>query len=110
MERVVKKPLKVDLHIHSCYSEHRETNGLTSNCTIKNLGVLIKNLKDRNLDVVSITDHDVFSYDLYKELKKKELDGTFKKVFPGVEFSIYIKDSKGNNWPVHVIAIFDDSD
>ena len=110
MEKIVNKPLKVDLHIHSCHSKHRETDDLTSNCTIENLGILVKNLKEKNVDVVAITDHDVFSYDMYEALKKKETDGTFKKVFPGVEFSVYIKNDEGKDWPVHVIAIFDDSD
>lgn len=108
--KIVEKPIKIDLHIHSCHSHFKEKGQLTNNCTKENLGTLVKQLVKNEVDMVSITDHDVFSYDLYQELKKKEKDGTFKKILPGVEFSIYLKKEDGTNWPVHVIAIFNDDD
>ena len=110
MWKTVEKPIKVDLHIHSNHSIHREKGGLTKNCTLKNINILINNLKKNEVDVFAITDHDVFSYELYSELKKKEKDGTFLKIFPGVEFSVSLKKADGKDWPVHVIAIFNDED
>ena len=106
--RIVEQPLKIDLHIHSYHSHFKENGGLTLNCTKEHLGVLVKHLVENEVDMVSITDHDVFSYELYQELKNKEKDGTFKKVLPGVEFSLFLKKEDGTDWPVHVIAIFND--
>ena len=109
-DRIVNRGLKFDLHIHSCHSLHRESNGLTANNTISNIPNLVKALKKHEVDIVAITDHDVFSYNMYKSLKQYEDNGTFKKVFPGVEFTLMFKDENGNDSMVHAVTIFDDSD
>lgn len=103
MERIVHSPLKVDFHIHSHASHHKD-GSLVSSGTIDNIETLLAKLRN-NVDAFAITDHDCFDAALYKELKKRE--GTdFKKIFPGVEFSIwYAKERK----QAHVIAIFDDT-
>ena len=39
--KIVDKPLKIDLHIHSCYSKHKD-GGKVANNTLSNIDVLIK--------------------------------------------------------------------
>lgn len=110
MERIVTKALKIDLHIHSVYSSHKEAKGLVSNNTEANLPLLLKKLNKDGVNVVAITDHDVFSYSMYSALKKHEGEGSLIKVFPGIEFSVCLANESKGEWPVHVIAIFDDID
>ncbi len=43
LKKIVEKGLKCDFHIHSVYSKHKESNGLTGNNTLDKLPVLIKN-------------------------------------------------------------------
>lgn len=104
MERIVRSPLKVDFHIHSHASHHKD-HSLVSSGTAENIPTLLAKLKSYEVDAFAITDHDCFDADLYRDLKKHE--GTdFKKVFPGVEFSVwYAKERK----QIHVIAVFDDT-
>lgn len=102
--------MKIDLHIHSAFSEHKDKNKeyLKSN-TIENLPVLIKRLNNNKVNICAISDHDVFSYELYRTLKKEENKGTIKKVLPAVEFSVLIKRNNKEK-QIHVVTIFDDSD
>lgn len=102
---IVEKGVKVDFHIHSIASKHKEETGKVENSTIDNLDVLIKNLNDRQVNMCSISDHDNFDVDIYKALKKQENKGTIKKVLPAVEFSVKY-DSK----VIHIITIFEDND
>ncbi|MCR5483397.1 MAG: hypothetical protein K6E99_03205 [Bacilli bacterium] len=105
MDKVVRNAQKIDFHIHSKASKHRESDDCVDLSTIDNIDVLIKNLNDRKINMCSISDHDNFDYSLYKRLKGEENRGSIKKVFPAIEFSV-IYDSK----VIHVITIFDDSD
>lgn len=109
-DRVVESPIKVDLHIHSMYSKTKDGNELIGKGTIENLPVLVRKLNDFGVNMASITDHDYFSYSMYKEFKRHEGEGSLKKVLPGVEFTLGIRVEKNKIRPVHVIAIFDDSD
>lgn len=103
MKKIVDLPVKIDFHIHSYASNHKDKDKV-SNGTIENLDILIKKLIENKLNMVSITDHDNFDYNLYIELKKQEkLANCIKKVLPGVEFSVQI-DGK----IIHIITIFDD--
>lgn len=109
-DRVVESPIKVDLHIHSMYSKTKDGNELIGKGTIENLPVLVCKLNDFGVNMASITDHDFFSYSMYKAFKSYEGKGSLKKVLPGVEFTLGIRVEKNKIRPVHVIAIFDDSD
>ena len=105
MDRIVSKPLKIDFHIHSHASHHKD-QGLVSDGTIENIGILISALRAKSVDAFAITDHDCFDKNLYEKLKEHEgID--FQKVFPGVEFSVWMEEEKK---PIHVIAVFDDTD
>lgn len=105
MEKIVNKGLKIDLHIHSVYSSKKDKDKVKNN-TLENLPVLIKKLNDNGIEMCSITDHDMFNYDMYRTLKQQEGSGTIKCVLPGVEFSVRFDEEK----VIHIVTIFDDKD
>lgn len=102
---IVENGVKVDFHIHSVASKHKEESGKVDNSTIEKLNVLIQKLNDRKINMCSISDHDNFDIDIYKKLKEQENIGTIKKVLPAIEFSVKY-DSK----ILHIITIFEDND
>jgi len=106
MEKIVSKGLKIDLHIHSKFSAKKDGKKVAEN-TIENLPVLIEKLKVNDVGMCAITDHDTFSYNLYKKLKEEEnKDNCIKKVLPGIEFSVEFE----RNTEIHIVTIFDDKD
>ena len=113
--RLVEKGLCVDFHIHSKASDKRgKDNELVKDGDIEHISILLEKLKSNHVDMFAITDHDWFDYALYKKLKEHE-GKEFKKILPGVEFSVGIETKAENEdkkviKQVHVIAIFDDSD
>lgn len=104
MEKVVDKPIKIDLHIHSVFSDHKDGKKVEFN-TKNNIPVLVSKLKKNGVDMCAITDHDTFDFDLYKALKSYEGKGLLK-VLPGVEFSVKFDGKK----TIHIVTIFDDKD
>ena len=102
---IVERGIKVDFHIHSIASKHKEEIGKVDNSTIDKIDVLIQKLNNREINMCSISDHDNFDIDIYKKLKEQENLGTIKKVLPAIEFSVNY-DSK----VIHIITIFDDND
>lgn len=107
MSNVVEKGLKIDFHIHS-YASHKKDGSLVSNGKVDNINTLINKLKENEVDAFAITDHDCFDKELYLKLKEHE-GKEFKKIFPGVELSLYKKGDNGVYKEIHVIAIFDDT-
>lgn len=105
MEKVIDNGLKVDFHIHSIASKHKESDDCVDLSTIDNINVLIEKLNDRKVNMFSISDHDNFDFELYKRLKEEESKGSIKKVFPAVEFSVTYEKKV-----LHIITIFDDED
>ena len=109
MEKIVRKGIKVDFHIHSRYSVTKDDMNILKNSTEENLPMLIEKLKVNGVEMCAITDHDTFNYNLYQKLKTYENDITSSlvKVLPGVEFSVMFKRD-GNEKQLHVIALFSD--
>lgn len=107
MDRIVTKALKVDFHIHSHASSIKD-GVLVKDGTKDNIGTLISPLKDNGVDMFAITDHDSFDKELYLSLKEHE-NVDYKKVLPGIEFSVWMEGSEGEYKEIHVIALFDDS-
>lgn len=98
---------KFDLHIHSSASAITKTGdkAIVADSTADNLPVLIDKLKENEVNIVSITDHNIFDRGLYLELKKQENENnTIFKVLPGVEIDLNIE-----NKIVHVVCVFDDT-
>ncbi len=109
MERLVVKSLKADLHIHSIFSKYKDKLELIKDGTEENLNQLVEKLNKYEVNIAAITDHDYFSYSLYKKFQTFEGYGTLVKVLPGVEFSVGIKNDKNEIKCIHIITIFDDS-
>lgn len=106
MDKIVKNALKVDFHIHSYASYHKDHNDVKDS-KIENLPTLISKLNENCVNMLAITDHDNFDYELYSKLKSEESnnENSIKKVLPGIEFSVTIQEQV-----LHIVAIFDDSE
>lgn len=100
--------INIDLHIHSCFSDYKDGD-IVKESKIENLDILINKLNENKISLCSVTDHNRFSYELYKTLKNKIAtnDGILKNNLPGIEFDVILESNKPK---CHIIAIFDDSD
>lgn len=110
MERIVTKPTRIDLHIHSAASVVTKDKGKKelSDCDKDHVNVLLRGLEAHGINMYAITDHDCFDKDLYFALKEREGDGCLNKVLPGIEFSVSIRADGKKPTVVHIVAIFDD--
>lgn len=110
MERIVTKPTRIDLHIHSAASVVTKDKGKNelSDCEKDHVNVLLRGLEAHGINMCAITDHDCFDKDLYFALKEREGDGCLNKVLPGIEFSVSIRADGKKPTVVHIVAIFDD--
>lgn len=108
--KIAKKPVKVDFHIHSSFSITKDNKDIIGQGTIENLHILVSKLNEYGVNMAAITDHDCFSYEMYKAFKSYEGKGSLLKVLPGIEFSLGIYDLNDDVKTIHVIAIFDDKD
>lgn len=110
MERIVTKPTRIDLHIHSAASVVTKDKGKKelSDCDKDHVNVLLRGLEAHGINMCAITDHDCFDKDLYFALKEREGDGCLNKVLPGIEFSVSIRADGKKPTAVHIVAIFDD--
>ncbi len=106
MDRIVKDALKVDFHIHSNASHFKDEDKV-KNGTIANIPILVSKLNENGVNMLAITDHDNFDYDIYSRLREEEnnTSNCIKKVLPGIEFSVTIHDQV-----LHIVTLFDDSD
>ena len=102
IEKIIETGNKVDFHIHSIASKHKESDDCVDLSTLDNIDLLIEKLNLREINMCSISDHDNFDFNIYNRLKQEENKGSIKKVFPAVEFSVTY-DKK----VLHIITIFD---
>lgn len=110
MDKIVKSGLKIDLHIHSCASGIKDGKKVKHN-TVQNLPILIRKLNAEGVNICAVTDHDVFSYEIYSGLKIAETQtGSIQKVLPGVEFSVCFENDDSEKKVIHVVTIFSDED
>ncbi len=100
--------INIDLHIHSKASAYKEEKGFVDKETKENLPILFQALNERNINLFSITDHNRFDAELYKECTRIINDesnySNVKGIVAGVEFDVLLEE--GNN-PCHIITIFD---
>ena len=99
---------KFDLHIHTIASAKTKSGDktLVQNSKLDNLDVLIENLIQNDVNMVAMTDHNIFNKEIHLELKKQEeKQNEIYKVLPGVEIDLNIEEKI-----VHVVCIFDDTD
>ena len=105
IEKIIETGNKVDFHIHSIASKHKESDDCVDLSTLDNIDLLIEKLNQREINMCSISDHDNFDFNIYNRLKQEENKGSIKKVFPAVEFSVTYEKKV-----LHIITIFDDKD
>ena len=65
--KIVETGYKLDLHIHSVYSKGKDGDKVNFN-TPANIGTLVEKLNEQGVQMCAITDHDIFSYDMYSFL------------------------------------------
>lgn len=109
MEMIVEAGLKIDLHIHSKASYVKDGKKVANN-TLDNIPLLISKLSENGVNICAITDHDTFSYDMYRALKAAEdQENSILRVLPGVEFSVTFSH-EGTAKMLHIVTIFSDTD
>ena len=97
--------INVDLHIHSKASAYKEPKGLVSECDSEHSHVLLSALRENNITLFSITDHNRFDDQLYEALYSKiESDRLGLSLLAGVEFDVKFEPNRDI---AHVITIFD---
>ncbi|WP_033162842.1 ATP-binding cassette domain-containing protein [Sharpea azabuensis] len=103
--------IKLDLHIHSYASSYKEPNykdgtSIVYNSSMDNIDVLLNKLIENNISLFSITDHNRYDIDLYKELiNKLNLEQYHAlNLLHGIEFDVKFESDKDT---AHIIAIFD---
>lgn len=77
--------IRIDLHIHSKASEYKEKNNYVANSNIDNIDVLLSKLHENNINLMAITDHNNFDFELYKRIKQsinKESYTNIKNILP----------------------------
>lgn len=62
--------IRIDLHIHSKASEYKEESNYVDNSNINKIDTLLSKLQENNINLMSITDHNRFDYELYKKIKE----------------------------------------
>lgn len=92
--------IRCDLHIHSIYSflKGQKDEDIVKNSTMDSVDLLLKELEDNHIGLFSITDHNSFSYDLFKSLREKIYNSNFKYVknnIAGVEFDVSFDEWSG---------------
>ncbi len=107
MVETLNSLIKFDLHIHSHASSYKEADGIVENSTKENLPILFSKLDENEVALFSITDHNRFDAELYKEAKKILKAGEYlnvKNILAGVEFDVKLEE---HGEKCHIIAIFD---
>ena len=72
--------IRIDLHIHSKASEYKEKDNYVTNSNIKNVDILLSRLNQNNINLISITDHNRFDFELYKRIKQLISKEPYKKI------------------------------
>ncbi len=101
--------IKFDLHIHSVASRYKEEKNIVDDSTTENINVLLSKLNEHQVALFSITDHNRFNVELYREIDKilSNPDCEYenvKAVLSGVEFDVKIDEAMNK---CHIITIFD---
>lgn len=108
---MLNRNIKIDLHIHSKASAYKEADGYVDESKIENIDVLLSNVQENNVNLISITDHNNFDYALYKKIKELINKEPYKDInnnLPGVEFDVKLEEN--SKVVCHIICIFDDYD
>jgi len=106
---------KIDLHIHTDKSKETKPNGNEYKGEFS-VDKLLEGLHKNDIEMISLTDHNIINCDAYEEILKKDI-----KTLVGVEFDICISNEilknyvynvynktseKIDNKPFHALVIF----
>lgn len=98
MQKVYSDWMKIDLHIHSDFSRKTKNDDYKGTFTIEKLySKLIK----ENVEIFSITDHNILNLEAYKEYFEKHNSDDDPLLLTGVELDI-----EGTNKTFHSLLIF----
>lgn len=67
---MLNERIRVDLHIHSNESWHKESVGLVSESDLQHIDVLMEKLAYYKINLISITDHNYLNAPLYHEIER----------------------------------------
>lgn len=111
---MLNEDIRVDLHIHSAASIYKESEDSTganivADSDITHLDVLFDKLSlpENRINLISITDHNRFDPDIYREINSRieaGTSGTVQAILPGIEFDVEFQAERPH---AHVITIFD---
>lgn len=111
------KWIKTDLHIHTDMSKITKQNDYSG---VFSVDVLVSNLKKHEINMISLTDHNIINCAAYKEIIARDI-----KVLIGVELDVALSDdslkyyvqqlstnrsTKITERPFHVLVLFRSSD
>ena len=94
--------LKIDLHIHTDFSKQTKSNDYRGNFSVD---VLHNKLKEQDVSIFSLTDHNIINLEAYKEYYEKFTSATEPLLFAGVELDI-----SGSSTTYHSLLIFNCTD
>ena len=94
--------LKIDLHIHTDKSKETKVDDYEG---LFSIVVLKQKLKDNNVEIFSLTDHNIINVDAYREYYDSYNSETDPLLLLGVELDLQGKSDK-----FHSLLIFNASD
>lgn len=85
----MNKWINIDLHTHSYYSKKYDPKRVRKMSALQ----FVNTLANAGIDLFSVTDHDYFSSNFYRELNKA-IKGKEISFIPGAELNIYVENAK----------------
>lgn len=102
MSKLYSDWLKIDLHIHTDFSKKTKMNDYRGIFSVENLH---NKLKEQDVSIFSLTDHNIININAYKEYYEKYNSDTDPLLLAGVELDIL-----GNSKTYHSLLIFNCND
>lgn len=102
MSKLYSDWLKIDLHIHTDFSRKTKNNDYKGVFFIDSL---YNKLKEQDVSIFSLTDHNIINIDAYKEYYEKYNSATDPLLLAGVELDIL-----GSSTTYHSLIIFNCND
>lgn len=95
--------LKIDLHIHTDKSRQTKHNDYKGNFSV---GTLHEKLTENDVQIFSLTDHNIINVDAYREYYRNHSDPEDPLLLVGVELDIEVEHNGGSRL-YHSLLIFD---
>ncbi|WP_027393204.1 PHP domain-containing protein [Aquimarina latercula] len=105
MNKIYSDWFKVDLHIHSDFSNKTKTNDYDGSF---NIDTLKEKLIENEVRLFSLTDHNIVNAEAYKNYYDSFTDGD-PVLLVGCEFDIKVKQDDDSLLTYHTLLIFDET-